>query len=50
MFVRDKSNALKRDERLVKKAVKVFKTAKEDNSDVQKEAARKIYKASFVND
>jgi hypothetical protein len=36
----------KRNEHLVKAAVKMLKTAKEDKSEVQKAAARKLYKAS----
>jgi hypothetical protein len=48
MFKTDKSGCYTRDERLVKAAVEMKKTAKKDNSKVQENAARKLYKSSSV--
>jgi transposase len=47
-YGRDKSNCEKRDPRLVNAAVNMLKNAKEDNSEVQKAAAKKLYGASSI--
>lgn len=48
MLEKDKSNCYKRDNRLVNAAIKMMKTAKEDNSQIQELAAKKLYKASSI--
>lgn len=45
---KDKSGCKNRHGGLVKKAVEVLKDAKKDNSEVQKEASIKLYKASSI--
>lgn len=44
----DKSGNAKRDKNLVKAAVEMMKNSKKDNSSNQKDAARKLYKASGI--
>lgn len=48
MFNKDKSGCYTRDTRLVNAAVNMRKSAKEDNSKTQNDAARKLYKSSSV--
>jgi hypothetical protein len=48
MAEKDKSGYYKRHEGLVKKAVEIKKDANKDNSKIQNDAARKMYKASSL--